>query len=103
MGGINLSAGQFNIASFLSVIAVAAVLWFGNLVTGDHEKISGIAGGVQNIQTSVAGMQAQVSTLQGQVTAFQGDLAEMRARLDCAQGVGTVAGCERKRRMAPTQ
>lgn len=94
MAGINIGVGQFNVANFLSIIAVGAVFWFGNLVTQDHEKISDIASSMKNLTI----IQDQIATTNTLIIGFQHDQSEVRARLNCIQGVGSADSCPTQRR-----
>lgn len=90
LSNITVGTGQVNIANVISLLGVAAVIWFGSLVTGDHEKINQIANSVGNL----ASIEAQIGTTNTLITGFQAHQLEIDQRLDCLQGVGTVEqGC----------
>lgn len=104
MGGINIGNGAFSLGNVLTLIAVAAMVWFGATVTSDHDQINKIPGTLQNIQSSVESVKIDVSSVKTDIAnlstvivGLQRDGAEDRARLDCIQGVGTVAACDRPR------
>lgn len=97
MGGINIGNGSFSLGNIIALLAVAAMVWFGSTVTSDHDQINRMPGTLQNIQTSVDSIKTDIANLSTITVGLQRDGAEDRARLDCIQGVGTVAACDRPR------
>ena len=98
MSNVQVGNGAISLGNVITLLAVAALLWFGALVTGDHDAIGQIRSDTKLIVQSESSSTKQIEGLTDLVKGFQSDLAENRARLDCIQQVGSTAACSKPKR-----
>lgn len=98
MSDIQVGGGAISLGNAITLIAVAALIWFGATVTSDHDAIGSIKSDTRLIVQSEASNAKQIADLTDMVKVFQVDQAEIRARLDCIQQVGSTQACPIKHR-----
>jgi uncharacterized membrane protein len=95
------SSGQINWSNIITMVALAALIYIGNLIRLDHEQVL-----TQPIQTQsqLALIQATVSSINTQIATITAELPslierqnELEARVDCLQAVASTEFCQKRR------
>jgi hypothetical protein len=96
------SGGQINWGNIITMVALAALVYIGNLIRIDHEQVLTqpiqTQGQLTLIQSTVSSINTQVATITAELPSLIERQNELEARVDCLQAVASTEFCEKRRR-----